>query len=109
MGVIGYNSPIGISVAPSPADPDANAVWLSQAGLGMPHRGYYLSFGIEDESLRLAYRSHVINVLRLIGSRTRRGRAADLQPRTEDCACAYGRGSVDQRGRSACERCRWLS
>lgn len=68
MGVIGYNSPIGISVAPSPADPDANAVWLSQAGLGMPHRGYYLSFGIEDESLRLAYRSHVINILRLIGT-----------------------------------------
>lgn len=69
MGVIGYNSPIGISVAPSPADPDANAVWLSQAGLGMPHRGYYLSTGIEDESTRLAYRVHVINVLRLIGKK----------------------------------------
>ncbi|MDP3494320.1 MAG: M13 family metallopeptidase [Hyphomonadaceae bacterium] len=68
MGVIGYNSPIGIGVAPSPADPDTNAVWLSQAGLGMPHRGYYISFGMEDESLRLAYRAHVINVLRLIGA-----------------------------------------
>jgi len=67
MGVIGYNSPIGISVAPSPADPDSNAVWLSQAGLGIPHRGYYISAGIEDESTRLAYRVHVINVLRLIG------------------------------------------
>jgi len=69
MGVIGFNSPIGISVAPSPADPDANAVWLSQAGLGMPHRGYYISPGIEDESTRLAYRVHVINVLRLIGKK----------------------------------------
>ena len=67
MGVIGYNSPIGIGVAPSPADPDTSAVWLSQAGLGMPHRGYYLSFGIEDESMRFGYRSHIINVLRLIG------------------------------------------
>jgi len=67
MGVIGYNSPIGLSVAASPADPDTNAVWLSQAGLGMPHRGYYISFGMEDESIRLAYRSHVINILRLIG------------------------------------------
>lgn len=69
MGVIGYNSPIGISVAPSPADPDSNAVWLSQAGLGMPHRGYYLENGIEAESTRLAYRVHVINVLRLIGKK----------------------------------------
>ncbi len=34
----------------------------------MPHRGYYLSFGMQDESLRLAYRVHVINVLRLIGN-----------------------------------------
>ena len=67
MGVIGYNSPIGLSVAASPADPDTNAVWLSQAGLGMPHRGYYISFGMEDESTRLAYRAHVINILRLIG------------------------------------------
>ena len=67
MGVIGYNSPIGAGVAPSPADPDTNAVWLSQAGLGMPHRGYYLSFGLEDESVRLAYRAHVINVLQQIG------------------------------------------
>jgi len=69
MGVIGFNSPIGISVAPSPADPDANAVWLSQAGLGMPHRGYYLSAGLEDESTRLAYRVHVINILRLTGNK----------------------------------------
>ncbi len=48
MGVIGYNSPIGVSVASSPADPDANAIWVSQAGLGMPHRGYYLSTGFQD-------------------------------------------------------------
>ncbi|RYG38524.1 MAG: M13 family peptidase [Burkholderiales bacterium] len=75
MGVIGFNSPIGISVAPSPADPDSNAVWLSQAGLGMPHRGYYLSAGIEDESMRLAYRVHVINVLRLIGKNNPEGGA----------------------------------
>lgn len=67
MGVIGYNSPIGMSVAPSPADPDRNAVWVSQAGLGMPHRGYYLSFGMDDEAMRVAYRTHVANLLRLIG------------------------------------------
>ncbi len=67
MGVIGYNSPVGASVAPSPADPDRNAVWLSQAGLGMPHRGYYISVGLQDESLRFGYRVHVTNILKLIG------------------------------------------
>ncbi len=68
MGVIGYNSPIGISVASSPADPDANAVWLSQAGLGMPHRGYYITPGMEDESARFAYRAYVVIILRLLGN-----------------------------------------
>lgn len=67
MGVIGYNSPIGVSVSSSPADPDRNAVWVSQAGLGMPHRGYYLSPGLQEETLRLNYRTHVANILRLMG------------------------------------------
>lgn len=68
MGVIGYNSPIGISVSSSPADPDANAVWVSQAGLGMPHRGYYLSPGLQEETLRVNYRTHVAEILRLMGA-----------------------------------------
>lgn len=68
MAVIGYNSPIGVSVSASPADPDANAVWLSQAGLGMPHRGYYISNGIEDESMRFGYRVYISNILTLIGA-----------------------------------------
>ncbi len=67
MGVIGYNSPIGVGVSSSPADPDANAVWVSQAGLGMPHRGYYLSPGFQDEAVRLNYRIHVANILKLMG------------------------------------------
>lgn len=67
MGVIGYNSPFGAGVAPSPADPDANAVWISQAGLGMPHRGYYLDTGLQSTALQVAYRKHIANILGLIG------------------------------------------
>lgn len=67
MGVIGYNSPITAGVAPSPADPDANAVWVSQAGLGMPHRGYYLDVGLQSTALQVAYRRHVANILSLLG------------------------------------------
>src|SRR5262249_29216194 len=38
-----------------------------QAGLGMPHRGYYLSPGLDNEALRFSYRTHVANILRLMG------------------------------------------
>ena len=67
MGVIGYNSPITAGVAPSPADPDANAVWVSQAGLGMPHRGYYLDIGLQTTALQVAYRRHIATILSLLG------------------------------------------
>lgn len=67
MGVIGYNSPIGAGVAPSPADPDRNAVWVSQAGLGMPHRGYYLDDSDEMMGLQEGYRGYVATILGLIG------------------------------------------
>lgn len=68
MGVIGYNSPIGAGVAPSPADPDRNAVWVSQAGLGMPHRGYYLDDSDDTVVLQEGYREYIATILRLIGN-----------------------------------------
>lgn len=67
MGVIGYSSLFAAGVAPSPADPDANAVWISQAGLGMPHRGYYLDTTPQSVALQDAYRQHVTTILKLIG------------------------------------------
>ncbi len=67
MGLIGYNSPFSAGVAPSPANPDANAVWISQAGLGMPHRGYYLDSGLQSTALQVAYRHHISTILGLIG------------------------------------------
>ncbi len=68
MGVIGFNSPIGASVGPTPADPDLNAVWVSQAGLGMPHRGYYLDFDVQSLALQTGYRRHIAEILTLIGN-----------------------------------------
>lgn len=67
MGVIGYNSPVGIAVGPSPANPDRNAIWLSQAGLGLPHRGYYLETSADMTGLQEGYREYVATILRLIG------------------------------------------
>jgi len=59
--------PFNAGVAASPADPDANAVWISQAGLGMPHRGYYLDSGLQSAALQVAYRRHISTILGLIG------------------------------------------
>ena len=68
MGVIGYNAPFGIGVDASPDDPDSNAVWISQAGLGMPNHGYYIDGGIEALPLQAAYRKHVATILKLLGN-----------------------------------------
>ena len=68
MGVIGYNAPVGISVDASPDDPDSNAVWISQAGLGMPNHGYYLDAGVQSLLVQAAYRKHIANILRLLGN-----------------------------------------
>ena len=68
MGVIGYNAPFGIDVDASPDDPGSNAVWISQAGLGMPNHGYYIDGGIEALPLQAAYRKHVATILKLLGN-----------------------------------------
>ena len=68
MGVIGYNAPFGIGVDASPDDPGSNAVWISQAGLGMPNHGYYIDGGIEALPLQAAYRKHVATILKLLGN-----------------------------------------
>ena len=68
MGVIGYNAPFGIGVDASPDDPDRHAVWISQAGLGMPNHGYYIDTGIQALPMQTAYRRHVANILKLLGN-----------------------------------------
>jgi putative endopeptidase len=68
MGVIGYNAPVGAGVDASPDDPDANAVWISQAGLGMPHHGYYLDYTPQTIVQQVAYRKHIVNILTLLGN-----------------------------------------
>ena len=67
MGVIGYNSPIGLAIGPGPEDPDHNAIWLSQAGLGLPHRGYYIGGDRAMAATQEAYREYIADVLSLLG------------------------------------------
>lgn len=106
MGVIGYNSPIGAGVAPSPADPDRNAIWFSQAGLNMPHRGYYLDSSPDMVSLQKGYHDYIATILRLIGERDPEGGAQRIYALEEAIAKAH----VDEdRSLSADEAMRTMS
>jgi endothelin-converting enzyme/putative endopeptidase len=67
MAVIGYAAPINLGVAPHPDHPDQPALWFRQDGLGMPHRGFYLDFGVHEAELRMVYRKHVEEVMKLLG------------------------------------------
>jgi putative endopeptidase len=64
-------------VGPDYKEPDLNVAHLSQGGLGLPDREYYLRKGEESDALRAAYLEHVTTMLGLVG---------DPDPRTSAAA-----------------------
>jgi endothelin-converting enzyme/putative endopeptidase len=67
FGQVGYASPVGLFFAPSPDDPNRYAVFLTQSGLGMPSRDYYLLPGAKYDAYRKAYRDYVTRIQSLAG------------------------------------------
>ena len=67
MGRPDYASPIGLSIAPDPADTTKYVVNVGQAGLGMPTRDYYLNKGDKFDAYRAAYKAYVTKIFELIG------------------------------------------
>jgi putative endopeptidase len=67
MGNIDYAGPVGLYISPDPADPTRYVVNVTQAGLGMPVRDYYLNEGDKFDGYRAAYRAYVTRILELIG------------------------------------------
>jgi predicted metalloendopeptidase len=57
----------GIWVAQNLNDPAHNVPYLLQGGLGLPDRDYYVQPGPRMDSIRSAYRGHVVTVLKLAG------------------------------------------
>jgi putative endopeptidase len=55
----------GPAVASDPAHPVMNALWLGQAGLGLPDRDYYLTETFTPQ--RDAYRAYIERTLTLVG------------------------------------------
>jgi putative endopeptidase len=67
MGNFDYAGPIGMYISPDPADTTRYVVNVTQSGLGMPVRDYYLNEGDKFDSYRAAYKAYVTKILGLIG------------------------------------------
>jgi putative endopeptidase len=67
IGNIDYAGPIGMYISPDPADPTKYTVNITQGGLGMPVRDYYLEKGEKFDGYRAAYKAYVTKIFELIG------------------------------------------
>jgi len=66
MGRFDYASPVAMYISPDPADTSKYVVNITQAGLGMPNRDYYLKTGPALDGYRKAYKTYVARILELI-------------------------------------------
>lgn len=69
LGQLWIMSPFSNSVLNDADDPSRYAVTISQAGLGLPDRDYYLDQSEHFASVRAAYVKHLETMLRLDGDR----------------------------------------
>jgi len=77
----------GLWVSPDFKDPDRNAAYLLQGGLGMPDRDNYRGTSPDDVRLQAAYRAHIAAVLKLakVGdAAARSGRIYELERKIAD-------------------------
>jgi len=67
LQVLGVNVAFRYSPDVDPHDAAHYLTWLSQGGLGLPDRDYYLAEGAAADSTRRAFVTHVASLLRLVG------------------------------------------
>ena len=63
----GFDSPVDISIYPDLKNPTRYSAYVSQGGLGMPNRDYYLLKGAKYDGYRKAYRDYIIRIEKLAG------------------------------------------
>ena len=68
--------PVAVAVRADARDATRPVATLVPAGLGMPGRAYYLDAGARPDAVRVAYRQHVADTLRLSGVRDPNAAAA---------------------------------
>ena len=69
-------SPIGVFIGADAKRPDRYAVYVAQAGLGMPNRDYYLEEKFADKQAK--YRAHIETMLTLAGVADAAGAASRI-------------------------------
>ncbi|MBO0860113.1 MAG: M13 family metallopeptidase, partial [Chloracidobacterium sp.] len=67
MGNFDYSGPARLYIFPDPADPTKYTVGVTQSGLGMPNRDYYLNKGGSFDTYRSAYKTYVTKIFELTG------------------------------------------
>ncbi|WP_404398368.1 M13 family metallopeptidase [Idiomarina loihiensis] len=63
----GVSIPFGFYVYPDAKDPQINAMYVSQSGLGLPDRDYYLKDDEKFEEFRAAYLEYAEDILEMVG------------------------------------------
>lgn len=76
--VNGIEGPFGGYVGPDDKHPDVYALNLSQSGLGLPDRDYYLSTDAKMVETRNAYVAHIAKMFTLAGEPNAQARAAAI-------------------------------
>jgi endothelin-converting enzyme/putative endopeptidase len=67
FAVPGYPAPVGVGINADPNDPTRYVAIVTQSGLGMPNRDYYLRAGEQFDRYRSGYREFVTSLQRLAG------------------------------------------
>ncbi len=67
IGTVDYQAPFSMFVEGDTADPTRYVVWVTQSGLGMPNRDYYLNKGPKFDAYRAAYLTYVTRIFELVG------------------------------------------
>ncbi|WP_417492261.1 M13 family metallopeptidase [Maricaulis sp.] len=78
FGLPVHHSMIGIYVSQDSGNPERYLTHVSQAGLGLPNRDYYLDEGERYVAYRAAYVAYIANILTMAGVDNPEGRAADI-------------------------------
>jgi putative endopeptidase len=62
-------SPVGFGITIDEKDPDSYSIVITQSGLGLPDRDYYLKNDAEFKDIREKYRAHIGRMLKLAGEK----------------------------------------
>lgn len=66
MARFGISSPFGFYVYADAKNPDVNTMYMSQSGLGLPDRDYYLKDEEKFVEIRNAYQAYIKDILTLV-------------------------------------------